>query len=84
MESKGENNEYKKLKHTYNEEELDLLSNYMISDTKLNSIINQSKNIGVNDIKPRRITRFIRLIKEIIKVNLFFVKEFFRIILKRY
>ncbi len=82
--NKIENDEYKKLEHNFNDEEIDLLSNYLIDDNKLNSLINQSKNLEVNNIKPRRIVRLIRWLKDLIKTIIFFIKEFFKILFKRY
>lgn len=71
------------IKQTLTEEEMNLLSNYVVSDEKLKRIIKESKHMKQNHRYVRKRSRMLRLIKEIIKTNLFFAKEFLKIIFKR-
>ena len=72
------------IKQTITSEELTLLSNYVISNQKLHQIIKESNYAeeGVL-VKPRRLTRIKRLIKEFIKANVFLTKEFIKAIINK-
>lgn len=78
-----DNGKIEPIKQTLTEEELNLLSNYVISDDKLKSIIKESKYMKQYHGYVRKRRRMLQLLKEIVKTNLFFVKEFFKIIFKR-
>ncbi len=76
-------NQIEPLKQVITEEELTLLSNYVISEQKLKSIIKESIYMKKNQGYVRKRRRLLHLIKETIKTNLFFIKQFFKIIFRR-